>query len=115
MDGAMEQNAIRENYILDQLLMQSGLIVPYSMDYILLLEEGCRNFIDEKLDNGVFTDLALSYTKNSCKNFLRVCGTHWSSTLCILQLLIMTMRKKKLFTPVCCKTYSFGVKDIGKN
>lgn len=67
----MEQNAIRENYILDQLLMQSGLIVPYSMDYILLLEEGCRNFIDEKLDNGVFTDLALSYTKNSCPDLFK--------------------------------------------
>ena len=35
----MEQNAIGENYILDQLLMQSGLIVPYSKDYILLLKK----------------------------------------------------------------------------
>lgn len=67
----MEQNAIGENYILDQLLMQSGLIVPYSKDYILLLEEGCRNFIDEKLDYGVFTDLALSYTKNTCPELLK--------------------------------------------
>ena len=67
----MEQNAIGENSILDQLLMQSGLIVPYSKDYILSLEDGCRNFIDEKLDNGVFTDLALSYTKNSCPDFFK--------------------------------------------
>ena len=71
MDRAMEQNAIEENYILDQLLMQSGLIVPYSKDYILLLEKGCRNFIDEKLDNGFFTDLALSYTKNSCPDLFK--------------------------------------------
>ena len=67
----MEQNAIGEISILDQLLMQSGLIVPYSKDYILSLEDGCRNFIDEKLDNGVFTDLALSYTKNSCPDFFK--------------------------------------------
>lgn len=67
----MEQNAIEENYILDQLLMQSGLIVPYSNDYILLLEEGCRNFIDEKLDFDVFADLAMSYTKNSCPDLLK--------------------------------------------
>lgn len=71
MDRAMEQNAIGENYILDQLLMQSGLIVPYSKDYILLLEEGCRNFVDEKLDYGIFTDLALSYTKNTCPDLFK--------------------------------------------
>lgn len=71
MDRAMEQNAIEENNVLDQLLMQNGLIVPYSKDFILLLEEGCRNFIDEKLDNGVFTDLALSYTKNGCPDFFK--------------------------------------------
>lgn len=38
MDRTMEQNAIEENNVLDQLLMQSGLIVPYSEDYILLLD-----------------------------------------------------------------------------
>lgn len=31
----MEQNAIEENNVLDQLLMQGGLIVPYSKNYIL--------------------------------------------------------------------------------
>lgn len=67
----MEQNAIEENNVLGQLLMQSGLIVPYSKDYILLLEEGCRNFIDEKLDYDVFADLALSYTKKNCPDLLR--------------------------------------------
>lgn len=70
----MEENAIEENNVLDQLLMQNGLIVPYSKDLILLLEEGCRNFIDEKLGIDVFADLALSYTKNSCpvlfKNYI---------------------------------------------
>lgn len=71
MDRAMEQNAIEENNVLGQLLMQSGLIVPYSEDYILLLEEGCRNFIDEKLDFDVFADLAMSYTKNSCPDLLK--------------------------------------------
>lgn len=67
----MEQNVIEENDVLDQLLMQSGLIVPYSKKYIILLEEGCKNFIDEKLDFDVFTDLVLSYTKNSSPDLLK--------------------------------------------
>ena len=71
MDRTMEQNAIEENNVLGQLLMQSGLIVPYSEDYILLLDKGCRTFIDEKLDLDIFADLALNYTKNSCPNQLK--------------------------------------------
>lgn len=75
MDRAMEQNAIEENNVLDQLLMQGGLIVPYSKNYILLLDKVCRTFIDEKLNFDVFADLALSYTKNDCpdvlKNYIR--------------------------------------------
>lgn len=71
MDRAMEQNAIVENNVLGQLLMQSGLIVPYSEDYILLLDIGCRNFIDEKLDFDIFAKLAFNYTKNSCPNLLK--------------------------------------------
>ena len=54
----MEQNAIEENNVLDQLLMQGGLIVPYSKNYILLLDKVCRTFIDEKLDFDVFADFS---------------------------------------------------------
>lgn len=71
MDRAMEQNAIEENNVLDQLLMQGGLIVPYSKNYILLLDKVCRTFIDEKLNFDVFADLALSYTKNGCPDVLK--------------------------------------------
>ena len=67
----MEQNEIEENTVLGQLLMRSGLIVPYSEDYILLLDKECRNFIDEKLDFDVFEDLALNYTKNNCPDLLK--------------------------------------------
>lgn len=68
----MEQNAIEENNVLSQLLMQSGLIVPYSENYILLLDKECRNFIEEKLNYDVFADLALNYTKNSCPSQLKI-------------------------------------------
>lgn len=71
MDRAMEQNAIEENNVLGQLLMQGGLIVPYKEDYILLLDTVCRTFIDEKLDFDVFADLALSYTENGCPDILK--------------------------------------------
>lgn len=44
----MEQNEINEENVLNELLMQSGLIIPYNKSFTLVMEERCRNFIDEK-------------------------------------------------------------------
>lgn len=66
----MEQDEVNGG-VLGELLMQSGLIVPYSKDFILLLEKGCRDFLEEQLNFDVFADFALSYTKNSCSDILK--------------------------------------------
>lgn len=67
----MEQNEINEENVLNELLMQSGLIIPYNKSFTLVMEERCRNFIDEKLNFDVFADLAMNYTKNSCPDLLK--------------------------------------------
>ena len=61
----MEQIEIDRTKVFNQLLMQSGLIIPYNNDFATIIQGVCDHIASEQINEELFTQLVLQYTEGN--------------------------------------------------
>lgn len=67
----MEEVEIDKTMIFNQLLMRSGLIIPYNDEFVAVIQDVCDHIANERIDEELFTQLVLQYTSGNYPDALK--------------------------------------------